>query len=212
MEAILILDGNQRSALAATRSLGNKGLKVITGDEFLNTIAGASSYATEEIVYPSPSTKENEVLEFRLNYLTRQEINIILPMTDLTTGILSNNKSMFPDILLPIPDFHAYDSLSNKANLCDIASKHDIPVPKTKLISNLDSVSSAVKDFKYPIVVKPSRSISKIGGLYLKSTVSYLRKDEDIENLKNIYPNISDNPLLLQEYIEGYGKGMFFHM
>ena len=39
---VLILDADQRSALAATRSLGKRGVVVIAGDERMRTLAGAS--------------------------------------------------------------------------------------------------------------------------------------------------------------------------
>jgi len=54
MQKVLILDGKQRSALAATRSLGKRGIPMIVADEDARTLAGSSRYCQETIVYPSP--------------------------------------------------------------------------------------------------------------------------------------------------------------
>ena len=45
--------------LVATRSLGRRGVEVITGDEYAMTAASFSKYSTAEFRYPNP-TKEPE--------------------------------------------------------------------------------------------------------------------------------------------------------
>src|SRR2546430_17396926 len=55
MERILILDGNARSALAATRSLGRRGIPVVVADKTKGTLAGTAKYCRDSIKYPSPS-------------------------------------------------------------------------------------------------------------------------------------------------------------
>jgi hypothetical protein len=51
MKNVLILDANQRSALAATRSLGKRGIPVVTGDETKDTLAGNSKYCRQRVVF-----------------------------------------------------------------------------------------------------------------------------------------------------------------
>ncbi len=47
---VLILDADQRSALAATRSLGRRGLVVVAADETTRALAGAQKPSA--IVWP----------------------------------------------------------------------------------------------------------------------------------------------------------------
>ena len=60
---ILVTDGNQRSTLAVTRSLGMKGIDVIVGESHDNSLASASKCCKEEIIYSSP---EKSPSEFRI--------------------------------------------------------------------------------------------------------------------------------------------------
>ncbi len=54
MKRVLILYANQRSALAATRSLGRHGIHIITADETADSLAGSSRYSKLYFRYPSP--------------------------------------------------------------------------------------------------------------------------------------------------------------
>ena len=50
---VLVTDGNQRAALAITRSLGRRGATVIVGEESEHCLAGSSRYCTRRVTYPS---------------------------------------------------------------------------------------------------------------------------------------------------------------
>jgi hypothetical protein len=51
---VIVLDGNQRSALAVTRSLGIKGIRVLVGTETKSPLASSSAYCSGSFVYPLP--------------------------------------------------------------------------------------------------------------------------------------------------------------
>ena len=51
---VLVTDGNERAALAVTRALGREGVEVIVGAESERSLAGASRFCRQCIVYPSP--------------------------------------------------------------------------------------------------------------------------------------------------------------
>jgi alkanesulfonate monooxygenase SsuD/methylene tetrahydromethanopterin reductase-like flavin-dependent oxidoreductase (luciferase family) len=74
----LILDGNTRSALAATRSLGKKGVPVVVGGETSRTLAGASRYCNESFTYPSPARDLNGFLATVKRESSRRGIGMIL--------------------------------------------------------------------------------------------------------------------------------------
>jgi len=46
---VLVTDGDQRSALAITRSLGRRGVNVIVGEESDRCLASSSRYCTRRI-------------------------------------------------------------------------------------------------------------------------------------------------------------------
>jgi hypothetical protein len=67
MEAI-ILDGNQRSALAVTRSLGMKGINVTVGADVLPSLSSSSRYCGNSFLYPSPQTHPDQFFNTILQY------------------------------------------------------------------------------------------------------------------------------------------------
>ena len=95
MPRVLILDANERSALAATRSLGSKGIHVVVADSRKRTLSGASKYSSEDFVYPSPYSEPNAFLDFLTQEARRRQINIIFPMTEVTTHLLLLHRDRF---------------------------------------------------------------------------------------------------------------------
>ncbi len=49
-----VTDGDQRPALAITRSLGRRGVAVVVGSERPHSLASASKYCARHVTYPSP--------------------------------------------------------------------------------------------------------------------------------------------------------------
>src|SRR5437016_12809148 len=92
LDRVLILDGNTRGALAATRSLGMKGVHVVVADEIKRTLAGASRYCSDSFTYPSPATNLEGSLETVKTASSRRGIGVILPMTELSTSTVLRHR------------------------------------------------------------------------------------------------------------------------
>ena len=56
---ILVLDGNNRAALAITRSLGKRGHKIYVGEKTSTSLAGSSRYCESSFMYPNPGNNSN---------------------------------------------------------------------------------------------------------------------------------------------------------
>ena len=89
MIKVLTLDGCQRSALAATRSLGRRGLAAYTADTVSPTLAGSSRHARGQLVYPDPRTRPGAFVDWVVSTCASQGFAAVLPLTDLTTMLLA---------------------------------------------------------------------------------------------------------------------------
>ena len=87
MKKVLVLDADQRSALAVTRSLGKHHIQVFTADES-TALAGFSKFCIQHFTYPSPRLNPEGFIEFLSLLVKEQSIDILLPMTELTTLLL----------------------------------------------------------------------------------------------------------------------------
>ena len=94
MEKVLVFDGRSRAALSIIRSLGEKGVYVITGESF-ECFSFYSKYTKEKIIYPSPSNNPVEFKEYILEYL-KNNIEIIP-----TTGV--SGAPSYAPIVPPTP-------------------------------------------------------------------------------------------------------------
>ena len=95
MKKILLLDGNTRSALAVTRSLGSLGYNIEvgeTGDE--TSLSSSSRYASRYFKYPSPDKNPTAFLELILEKLKTNFYDILIATTDHTLQVLYQKESV----------------------------------------------------------------------------------------------------------------------
>jgi predicted ATP-grasp superfamily ATP-dependent carboligase len=206
---VLVLDANQRSALATTRSLGRRGLVVVAADETRRTLAGASRYCRETMVYPSPSADGVAFVKAFKRECGRRRIDVVLPMSDLTTRLLLAHREEFGDVRIPCPSLDAFDAVTDKWELYARARELDIPMPRTALVRSRAELAEAVAGMALPLVVKPPRSRMMSGGHWVAPPVRYARSLEELDRILAGEGGIDDHPFLVQEYVSGRGQGVF---
>jgi len=209
MHKVLILDANQRSALAATRSLGKRGVPLIAADETLSTLAGSSRYCPETMVYPSPYFDHEGFIRTLRNEVVNRSIRSIWPMTEVTTHLVLKHRNEFSGISIPFATFEAFESLSNKWNLYTLAQHMKIPTPITHYIRSQEDLRLVREKLKFPVVLKPYRSRIFLDGQWIAPPVKYVSSIEEIDQLMANNEIITIQPFLIQEYIDGHGQGIF---
>lgn len=209
MKKILILDANQRSALAATRSLGKKGIVVITGDATRRTLAGSSKYSHASIVYPSPYDTPDDFVTHLAGTIERQHIDVLFPMTDVTTSVVLKHQARLGRVCIAAPAFDTYDSVTDKYRLFQAAQRLGLSMPATRFVDPGGTPWSVPDDLRYPIVLKPARSRIATGGHWLSTAVKVAHSRAHLERLIADHAWFQHSPFLLQEYIHGQGQGIF---
>lgn len=208
-ERVLVTDGNERSSLAVTRGLGREGLAVIVGAETHRSLAGASRYCVEAWRYPSPKDEPKQFISKVKEAVSHFDLSGIVAVSDATTQLLAESRDEFPLTIRPfIPSFESYSLVSDKFALMKIAQQLDVPIPKTLFLldGNVEAVADHVK--AYPVVVKPGRSLVKLGGVYLKTSVHVVFSRDELIQLYRGTPFLRF-PSLIQQRIEGPGQGVF---
>jgi predicted ATP-grasp superfamily ATP-dependent carboligase len=209
MDKILITDGNTRSALAATRSLGKRGLYVVVGGDTKRTLAGASRYCSETVTYPSPNKDSDAFLAFLESECPRRGISVIFPMTELTTSALLQHRGRLSQFKLPFADFAAFDAVSNKWNLLELAKRLNVSIPQTHFVKDGSDLGAIIPQLNYPAVLKPYRSMIFSRGRWIHSCVQYANSGREVRETVARHEYFSEHPFLIQEYIPGQGQGIF---
>lgn len=218
---LLILDANQRSALAATRSLGSKGVPVVVADETEKTLSGSSKYCSESFSYSSPCENSQEFIETLKKECIKRNINIIFPMTEITTHLLLKHRDEFKDVIIPFASFEAFEQLTDKCKLFELAQTLNVPTPQTvvALSSQLSAISSqpsvistspsALCSLPFPVVIKPYRSRILSNGRWIQTSVNYANSFTELQEMIDNTEYFRNYPFLIQEYIKGEGRGIF---
>lgn len=209
-ERVLVLDGNQRAALAAVRSLGSKQLEVAVGEITGSCLAGASRFCTERVVYADPYQNPRAFMDDIVRSVKRLSITFLLPITEATAYVVLKYRNELPaSVVLPFPDTDSVDRVANKNELFRLALHKGVPVPNFLECSNISEglrTLPSVTDF--PIVLKPARSKIFLDQRIVTTQVVVANSLEEAEAALRSRPYF-DHPFTIQSFVRGHGQGVF---
>lgn len=208
LPSILVLDANQRSALAVTRSLGKSGqFSIVTADCVVQGLAGASRYSQAYYQYPDPGQQPRDFIAWIKNFIADQHFDLVMPTTEVTSQLLLSFKDELPDITLPFAPYDTVMALSDKISLVELAQELGIPVPDSQIFNNaaqLDGVS-----ISYPCVLKPALSRIFTGTDWVHTVVKIIHDEPGLQRVLDSSPYLKTTPFMLQSFIPGHGGGIF---
>lgn len=209
-QRILVLDGNQRAALAAVRSLGSKLLTVAVGETSVNSLAGSSRYCTERISYSDPTLAPRAFMDDILSQIRKLGITFLLPITEATAYVLLKYRQELPDsVTLPFPDSDIVERVANKNELFRLALQRGIPVPETLECQNSSEGLEKLKTVhKFPIVLKPAKSKILLEECIVSTQVIIAKTRQEAEEALKAHSFFSF-PFTMQAFVEGQGQGVF---
>lgn len=209
MTQVLVLDAGQRSALAATRSLGRRGLTVHVADARRPTLAGASRYARSELEHPDPSQQPEAFTDWVIDTAARLGVQAVLPLTDLSIMLLAPARERLGSTELLCAPHAAYDIVSDKAKLIDIARRVAVPTPRTTLAASRAELEALLATCHYPVVLKPARSKVMVEGRIVSTSVLIAHSESQARAYASRQTWLGTMPCLLQEFVPGHGAGLF---
>lgn len=200
---VLVTDGEQRSALASVRSLGRAGHVVHVCSTRGRTIAGASRYCHSESRVPDPLRDADGYAREIIALASRLQADVVLPISEASLLAVLPHRSEL-SCAVPFPALDRFSAICDKALVLETATTHDIAVPRQREVRSPGDVDGIRDALTFPVVIKPSRSVTgpatnrkKVGVLYaadqgsLEATLAGLAQETF--------------PVLLQERIEGPG-------
>jgi predicted ATP-grasp superfamily ATP-dependent carboligase len=206
----LVTDGDQRAALAITRSLGRRGISVLVGEQRSVSLASSSRLCARHVTYPSPHGKPEEFRLFLLDMVERERVDVVVPVTDVTTSAIGRTQqALGVHTAIAAPPFAAFDLVSDKSRLLQAAVRCAIPIPRTLFVDNLAGLGQVVDRVEYPAVVKASRSRICTSRGWVATGVHYAYGEADLRRLYEQNHYLASYPSLIQQRIVGPGVGLF---
>lgn len=164
MPKVFVADANSRHALPVIRSLGQKGITVVAGEESRSAIGFYSKYCSDHVFYPSPQDDGPEFAAYMLELVQREHYEVLfLPGQISLKPIIDRQEeiSRYTRIALPPRDIfmRGYD----KGETLRIAIENGVPCPRTHFYQESDSFHDIIDQYGLPLIVKPRISCGSIG-------------------------------------------------
>jgi len=209
----LLTPGDLRSALAVTRSLGRRGIKVTVADEGGKSLAGTSRYCQASVRVPSAARSGEAFVSAIRQEVVRGKHRVVIPADDISLSLIAQARSEFEGLTaLPFPDFETVQAAHDKGALTALAAEAAIPVPRTVILRGPADLEGAINQVGFPAVVKARVSRFLHGGQWKTGgAVHYVRTAAELDEAFRAVHAVVPCPLV-QEHIPGDGRGVFVLM
>jgi len=209
----LLTPGDLRSALAVTRSLGRRGIKVTVADEGGKSLAGTSRYCQASVRVPSAARSGEAFVSAIRQEVVRGKHRVVIPADDISLSLIAQARSEFEGLTaLPFPDFETVQAAHDKGALTALAAEAAIPVPRTVILRGPADLEGAINHVGFPAVVKARVSRFLHGGQWRTGgAVHYVRTAAELDDAFRAVHAVVPCPLV-QEHIPGDGRGVFVLM
>lgn len=208
---ILVLDANQRSALAVTRSLGaNERLNIITADDTPTALAGCSRFASHYVQCPSPVEQPQQFLRWLGALIKAHEIDWVFPTTEISSQLILSESHVLGAAKIPFAPLPKVMALADKWELVQLAKQSGVPHPSSIYYRNAaELLADSTTELEYPVVLKPCQSRRWLGDRWLNTSVHIAHSESQLQQLLADKIYLRDYPFMAQQYIEGHGAGVF---
>lgn len=203
---VLVTDGDQRAALAVVRSLGRAGYEVNVCSFRPRSIAGASRYSSGRYKVPDPLRHSESFLSDLERLVTATRVDVLIPISEASLLAVLPKRERF-SCTIPFAAADAFDQVCDKQAVLQMARTHGIAVPGQAVIATAADISPLDDGLRFPLVLKPSRSVAGQEGKRIRTGVAYASNARELsEQLKRIPADAY--PVLLQQRVDGPGLGM----
>ncbi len=158
---VLVTNASYWNTLAAVRSLGRRGYKVIVSGPrrasrlARHGVATWSRYCTRSLEYTDPGVDPERFAEDITEMLCSESIDVFCPIgIKEVMASLRYERELRPLAAIPFGPYATIARANNKADVLRLAEQIGIPIPRTREIQGMDGLESL--DVADPIVVKTS--------------------------------------------------------
>jgi predicted ATP-grasp superfamily ATP-dependent carboligase len=151
------------NALAAARSLGRRGIEVVTGDEYDFAPASLSKYVVARFLYPNPDREPEAFLDAIEDAIRAYRPDVLIPIHKEGYLIARHRARFEPLVKLALPTIEQIEQVHDKGILALYCRKEGIPIPKTIVPRSREEFADAARGFEYPAFVKVRQSAAAVG-------------------------------------------------
>lgn len=190
---VLLLEGYARQVMPMMRALYDLGCHITTYNSSKFDLGYASRYPDKKLLAYWDRNNTTQSLEALINVLKNDKYDIVIPLTDFSAMLLSQNKDILSQYAaMAVNDWDIFQMACDKQNTMKACLENKIPCPDTLInVKSIDDILNS--DLKYPFIIKPRIGYGSIG----------FHRIECEEQLRILYNSCVDRhgDMLVQEYI-----------
>ncbi len=203
---VLVLDADLVPCLTISRSLFRRGCLVDAASHTLRPLSRYSNAVNAIFQYPDPLAVPDAFVDWLLEHLRTTAYDLVIPVTERTLVVLSDRRERLSHINIAMPEAASLEVALDKAQTLELADRVGVPRPLGITLTSLDELGGLKKSLKFPVVLKPARSIGSAAGGASQLQVSYAFDASELQ--AGCAHALQFGPVLLQEYFHGIGVGV----
>ena len=193
------------NGLAAIRSLGRHGLRVIAADNRTYALGFRSRYAEPRIV-PEPLDDEaGYIAAFAAIARETDGLLPVFPTHDEHLNALSRHTAELDErFRFPFPGWDVLESIQSKRHQLDTAESIGFPIPRTFHPRTAEEAQAAGGEVGFPLVVKPAANVG-----FRRTHKVQLFRCENATELARAYEQAAPYEPMVQELVPGGAEAMY---
>lgn len=197
------------SSCACVRSLAEHGVGSIVVSELEGVPAAASRFCTETGTLPPPREDLLVYKDALLEYAAREDVETVIPTRPEDVYVLSRYYDEFDaEVSIPVPRLEQLQSVYDRLELADVARAAGVPVPETRLLSELDAWDGdLVVKSRFNVLADVYEDSLGPADVDVAKDVHHVCKDQDC-NAAELRESMGHDPIV-QEFIPKDGEFMF---
>lgn len=206
MKKVIVTDIKYRMAMSPIRELSKKGYNV-TAVEYDNVLENKRlGHFSKYVSQKATVTDTNEGFIEGIKNLSKDDRAVLIPVNrkSLMYAIRNSDElKNYCDFL--VPDIESINLADDKFQICEIAKKVGVPVPKTTSISEHNSVEEMEKIVDYPCIIKYRNGEAM--GKKPEDRYKIVNNKEEFVTAYNEMLKTDENPIA-SDYIKGHDIGV----
>jgi protein-tyrosine-phosphatase/predicted ATP-grasp superfamily ATP-dependent carboligase len=203
---VLVLDGDMVPSLTIARSLSRRQCEIDVASHSARPLTSYSATVRSYFQYPDPLASGDRFVEWLLTHVDAHHYDLVIPVTERILVPLSRCRDRFRHVKIAMPAAHSLEIVLDKSQTLALAAKVGVPGPRGVSVGSLDELEDIKQSVKFPVVLKPARSIGTAEGGASQMQVSYAFDMTELE--AGCAHALRFGPIILQEYFSGVGVGI----
>jgi predicted ATP-grasp superfamily ATP-dependent carboligase len=174
----LVTDAEERAALAVCRGLAAAGYEVIAAAGRTPAAAHWSRSASRRVKLPDPRDGVGEYVDRLADAVQATQPDVVVAAAEVSLLPISEHRHRFPDVPTGLPPHEVVLRAVDKVLLQDEAERIGLGPPPSAVCSTSAEASEAARAIGFPVLVKPTRSLSA-EGTGLRQDQAAVAADED---------------------------------